>query len=133
MSRHQRNRAQPSTFRCGHCRLDVPTHAWRRALRRHDLADLNTGSLLLPARRGTAVRTLTNVGPAPEYFSVTARGFTSHRVTVRPLAVRLAAGQSARFTVTVTGPTTPGGLDDGELVWLGARGGVLRVPVALTR
>ena len=49
------------------------------------------------------------------------------------LAVRLAPGQSARFTVTVTGPTTPGGLDDGQLVWLGARGGVLRVPVALTR
>ena len=31
------------------------------------------------------------------------------------------------------GPATPGGLDDGELVWLGARGGVTRVPVALTR
>ncbi len=69
----------------------------------------------------------------PEYFSVTARGFTSHRVRVQPLAVRLAPGQSADFTVTVTGPTTPGGLDDGELVWLGARGGTTRVPVALTR
>ena len=36
-------------------------------------------------------------------------------------------------TITVTGPTTPGMLDDGVLVWLGARGGVTRVPVALTR
>ena len=52
---------------------------------------------------------------------------------VQPLAVRLAPGQSADFTVTVTGPTTPGMLDDGVLVWLGARGGVTRVPVALTR
>ena len=50
-----------------------------------------------------------------------------------PLAVRLAPGQSARFTITVTGPSTPGALDDGELVWLGARGGITRVPVALTR
>jgi hypothetical protein len=79
------------------------------------------------------VRTVTNVGGRAEYFSVTARGFTSHRVAVRPLAVRLAPGQSARFTITVTGPATPGRLDDGALVWLGARGGVTRVPVALTR
>ncbi len=125
--------ALPGRAPTAHLALDVPARAWRRALRQHDLAGLNTGSLLLPARRGTAVRTLTNVGPRPEYFSVTARGFTSHRVTVQPLAVRLAPGQSARFTITVTGPTTPGGLDDGELVWLGARGGTTRVPVALTR
>jgi hypothetical protein len=52
---------------------------------------------------------------------------------VRPLAVRLAPGQSADFTVTVSGPRTPGRLDDGMIVWLGARGGVTRVPVALTR
>lgn len=116
-----------------HLALDVPAGAWRRALRTQGLADLNTSSLLLSTRRTTAVRTLTNIGPRPEYFSVTARGFTSHRVTVQPLAVRLAPGQSARFTITVVGPTTPGRLDDGELVWLGARGGVTRVPVALTR
>jgi hypothetical protein len=54
-------------------------------------------------------------------------------VRVQPLAVRLAPGQSATFTISVSGPTTPGPLDDGELVWLGARGGVTRVPVALTR
>ena len=116
-----------------HLALDVPARAWRRALRGHTLGELNTGSLMLPARRGTAVRTVTNVGTRPEYFSVTARGFTAHRVRVQPLAVRLAPGESARFTVTVTGPTTPSGLDDGRLVWLGARGGVLRVPVAITR
>ena len=124
--------ALPGRAPTAHLALDVPTRAWRRALRQHTLAELNTGSLLVTARRGSAVRTLTNVGARPEYFSVTARGFTSHRVSVRPLAVRLAPGQSARFTITVTGPPTPG-LDDGVLVWLGARGGVTRLPVALTR
>ena len=97
--------ALPSRAPTAHLALDVPARAWRHALRRHTLADLNTGSLLLSARRGTAVRTLTNVGTRPEYFSVTARGFTSHRVSIQPLAVRLAPGQSARFTITVTGPT----------------------------
>ena len=125
--------ALPGRAPTAHLALDVPTRAWRRALRTQGLSDLNTSSLLLSTRRTTAVRTLTNIGTRPEYFSVTARGFTSHRVSVQPLAVRLAPGQSARFTVTVSGPTTPGRLDDGELVWLGARGGVTRVPVALTR
>jgi minor extracellular serine protease Vpr len=125
--------ALPGQAPTAHLALDVPTHAWRRALRRHTLADLNTGSLLLTARRTTAARTLTNLGTRPEYFSVTARGFTSHLVSVRPLAVRLAPGQSARFTITVTGPTAARSLDDGELVWLGARGGITRIPVALTR
>jgi hypothetical protein len=97
------------------------------------MAELNTSSLLLSARHQRAVRTVTNVGTRAEYFSVTANGFTTHRVAIRPLAVRLAPGESARFTITVSGPTTPGRLDDGELVWLGARGGVTRVPVALTR
>jgi hypothetical protein len=125
--------ALPNRASTAHLALDVPTTAWRRALRAHSLADLNSSSLLLPARQTSAVRTVTNVGTRPEYFSVTARGFTSHRVSVQPLAVRLAPGQSATFTITVAGPSTPGRLDDGELVWLGARGGVTRVPVALTR
>ena len=125
--------ALPDRAPTAHLALDVPVTAWRRALRSQDLARLNTSSLLLSTRRTTAVRTLTNVGDRAEYFSVTARGFTAHRVSVRPLAVRLAPGQSARFTVTVSGPTTPGRLDDGELVWLGALGGVTRIPVALTR
>jgi minor extracellular serine protease Vpr len=125
--------ALPGRMPTAHLALDVPASAWRRALRRHDLAALNTSSLLLASRQRTAVRTLTNIGTRPEYFSVTARGFTTHEVRVQPLAVRLAPGESARFTITVTGPEAPGRLDDGELVWLGARGGVTRLPVALTR
>ena len=116
-----------------HLALDVRTRAWRRALRSGRTPWLNTSSLLLPSTQQRAVRTVTNVGGRPEYFSVTTRGFTAHRVSVRPLAVRLAPGQSARFTITVSGPTSPGRLDDGAIVWLGARGGVTRIPVALTR
>jgi hypothetical protein len=125
--------ALPNRASTAHLALDVPTTAWRRALRSLTLAELNSSSLLLSARQTSAVRRVTNVGTRAEYFSVTARGFASHRVTVQPLAVRLAPGQSATFTITVTGPTTPSRLDDGQLVWLGARGGVTRVPVALTR
>ena len=125
--------ALPGQAPTAHLALDVGPDEWRRALRRHRLARLNTTSLLLPARQRRAVRTVTNIGTRAEYFSVTARGFTSHRVRVQPLAVRLAPGESADFTVTVSGPTAPGRLDDGMLVWLGARGGVTRLPVALTR
>ena len=125
--------ALPGQAPTAHLALDVAPDEWRRALRRHRLARLNTTSLLLPARQRRAVRTVTNIGTRAEYFSVTARGFTSHRVRVQPLAVRLAPGESADFTVTVSGPTAPGRLDDGMLVWLGARGGVTRLPVALTR
>lgn len=125
--------ALPGRAPRAHLVLDVAPRAWRRALRDHTLADLNTSSLLLSSGRSSAVRTVTNVGARAEYFSLTARGFTSHRVRVQPLAVRLAPGQSADFRITVTGPSTPAGLDDGFLVWLGARGGVTRVPVALTR
>ncbi|MBD3913961.1 S8 family serine peptidase [Nocardioides hwasunensis] len=125
--------ALPGQAPTAHLALDVAPGAWRRALRTHRLADLNTSSLLLSSRQRTAVRTLTNIGSRAEYFSVTARGFADHRVRVQPLAVRLAPGQSARFTITFTGPGTPGRLDDGELVWLGARGGLTRLPVALTR
>ena len=42
-------------------------------------------------------------------------------------------GESARFRVVVTGPARPGALDDGWIVWRGARGGETRIPVALTR
>ena len=84
-----------------------------------------------PARPPSAP--LTNVGTRAGVLLGDRPRLHHPPVRVQPLAVRLAPGESARFTITVTGPTTPGRLDDGELVWLGARGGVTRVPVALTR
>lgn len=122
--------AEPDTSHLG---LEVSRRAWRRALESGHWERLNVPSLLLPDVRVTATRTVTNVGSRAEYFSVTARGFTSHRVVVRPLALRLAPGESATFRVTVS-RTRPGvGPDDGEITWLGARGGTTRIPVAVTR
>lgn len=116
-----------------HLALEVLPGAWRRALESGRWDRLNVPSLLMPETRAAATRTVTNVGTRAEYFSVTTRGFTSHRVAVRPLALRLAPGESATFRVSVT-RTRPGvGLDDGEITWLGARGGTTRIPVALTR
>jgi hypothetical protein len=116
-----------------HLALTQGPRQWRRALETGRFGDLNTPSLLLAARSPAVTRRVTNVGERAEYFSVTATGFGPHRVTVRPLAVRLAPGESRRFTVTVSGPTGPGLLDDGYVVWRGARGGVTRIPVAITR
>ena len=60
-------------------------------------------------------------------------GFTRHRVRVSPLATRLDPGESATFRISVSGPSTPGSVDDGWIRWRGARGSVTRIPVAITR
>ena len=82
---------------------------------------------------GTVTRRVTNLGTRAEYFSAEALGFTRHRVRVAPLAARLAPGESATFRITVSGPATPGSVDDGWVRWRGARGSVTRIPVAITR
>lgn len=119
----------PST----HLSLDIDPRRWRTALRKRSVDDLNLTSLMLTPQQRSAVRHVTNIGPRAEYFSVQANGFEDHDVQVRPLAVRLAPGESASFTISVTGPETPGRLDDGFVVWRGARGGHTRIPVAITR
>lgn len=113
--------------------LDVDARAYRRALESGRSHELNTPSLLLPAGRTSSTRRITNVGQRAEYFSVRVSGFTSHRVQVTPLAVRLSPGESAEFHVEVSGPGTPTRLDDGAITWRGARGSVTRIPVALVR
>ena len=111
--------------------LDVPGDDYRRwldgDLRR---VDLNTPSILLD-RDGTVTRTVTNLGPRPMYYSSAARGFTRRSVTVTPAALQVPAGGSATFTVRVRGGLTP--LDDGFVVWRGADGTRLRMPVVLSR
>ncbi|WP_203338534.1 S8 family serine peptidase [Nocardioides limicola] len=95
--------------------------------------ELNTGSLLLDARRGTATRSVTNLGSTPMYYSVTVEGLRSHEAQVRPLAVHLQPGETHHFEITVT--RTSGGLalDHGAVVWRGANGDRLRLPLAITR
>ena len=56
-----------------------------------------------------------------------------HDVRVGPAALRIPAGGSATFTVSVTGPGSVTPLDDGYVVWRGADGTRLRIPVVLSR
>ncbi len=51
-------------------------------------------------------------------------------MTVQPAALRLSPGESADFTVTVRGDA---GGDSGYVVWRGADGTRVRIPVAVGR
>lgn len=95
-----------------------------------DLRVLNTPSVGLGPGAAVATRTLTNTTGRRLYFSSRARGF-EHRVRVTPAALRLGPGESATWTMTVTGRGPR--LDDGWVVWRGATGTVTRVPVAISR
>ena len=97
-----------------------------------DASALNTPSVLLHGT-GTVTRTVTNVGTRPMYYSSTATGFARHQVAVTPAAIYLAPGESATFTVTVSGTAGPQPLDDGWVTWLGANGNRVRIPVVLAR
>ena len=67
------------------------------------------------------------------YFSSAATGFSRHAVTVRPAAVRLAPGESARFVVRVVHRAGVEPADDGWVTWRGGNGTVARIPVLLSR
>jgi hypothetical protein len=97
-----------------------------------DATALNTPSALLHGN-GTVTRTVTNVGTRPMYYSSSATGFQNHHVSVTPAAIALAPGDSATFTVTVSGPASPQPLDDGWVTWLGANGHRVRIPVVIAR
>jgi minor extracellular serine protease Vpr len=112
--------------------LVVDAHRYREALETGSWADLNLSSVLVRGN-ATVTRRVTNLGARSEYFSAQALGFGRHRVRVTPLAARLDPGESATFRITISGPTTPGEVDDGWVRWRGARGSVTRIPVAITR
>lgn len=98
-----------------------------------DLRELNTPSILMAGDRSKATRTITNVGRRAMYFSSSVAGFTRHRVTLTPAAVRLAPGESATYTVTVERGAGVLPLDDGFVTWRGANGATTRIPVVITR
>ncbi len=103
-----------------------------RAWLRGDDADVNTPSLLVREGRTTATRTLTNLGSRARYWSARVTGFQRHDVRVSPLAVRLDPGESATFTLTISGG--PGvGVDDGAVTWRSSDGVHTRIPVAISR
>ena len=92
--------------------------------------DLNTASAMLTDDTMTFTRTVTNVGKRRLYFSSSARGFRSE-VSVTPAALRLGPGESATYTFTVERRSPE--LDDGYVVWRGARGTKTRLPVVIGR
>ncbi len=112
--------------------LDIPVEAYRRQPEGSSWRGLNASSIITRGV-GTTTRRVTNLGHRAEYFSAQAYGFGDHQVKVTPVALRLGPGQSATVKITVAGPGSPGRLDDGWVLWRGARGSQTRVPVAITR
>lgn len=114
--------------------LEVPPGDYRAWLTGQLPADaLNTPSLLIAGDRSSLTRTVTNVGRRHMYFSSSTRGFSRHPVSVTPAALRLAPGESATFTVSVDRGGRRRPLDDGWILWRGANGSRVRVPVLVTR
>lgn len=93
---------------------------------------LNTPSAVLHQGQDVVRRTITNVGNRTRYYSSAASGFRHHGVVLTPAAVRLDPGESATWTLRVTG-ASPRPFDDGWVTWTGADGTVTRIPVLLTR
>ncbi|WP_280637340.1 S8 family serine peptidase [Nocardioides sp. W7] len=93
---------------------------------------LNTPSAVLHQGQDVVRRTITNVGRRTRYFSSSTSGFRRHGVTLTPAAVRLAPGESATWTLRITGPE-PRPFDDGWVTWTSGDGTVSRIPVLLTR
>jgi len=114
--------------------LEVGQRDYRRYLDgRFDPERLNTASILLDSDRAVVTRRVTNLGRRAMYYSSSARGFGPHRASVTPAALRIPAGGSATFRVTVTGSRAAAPVDDGYVQWRGADGTRLRLPVVLSR
>ncbi|WP_028660591.1 S8 family serine peptidase [Nocardioides insulae] len=92
---------------------------------------LNTPSVQLDTSVDRTARTVTNTTRRARYFSVRVRGIQHHDVRVRPAALRLAPGESGRFTVAVAGESPR--RDDGRIVWRGSTGTVTKIPIVISR
>jgi len=103
-----------------------------RAWLRGDLADVNTPSLLVRGE-GTSRRRLTNLVSTTGTWHVSITGFERHDVRVSPATLTLRPGRAASYRVTVGDGSLVGGLDEGEIVWTGADGVEVRLPVAISR
>ncbi|MEJ7796050.1 MAG: S8 family serine peptidase, partial [Nocardioides sp.] len=103
-----------------------------RSWLRGDLDDVNTPSLLVQGE-STSRRRLTNVGDSTGTWQVSVTGFDSYDVQVSPATLTLRPGRSASYRVTVGGGSLVGGLDQGQVVWTGADGVEVEIPVAISR
>ncbi|WP_343994740.1 S8 family serine peptidase [Nocardioides dubius] len=114
---------------------DVAPGRYRRVLETGS-GEVNQSALIVTGLRGSGSyrRTLTNVRANARYWSVRAHGFTGHRVSVRPVAVKVGAGAHAHYTITVSRlPGRAPATDDGWIVWRDARDNRVRVPVVIAR
>ncbi|MGD9959148.1 S8 family serine peptidase [Nocardioides sp.] len=110
---------------------DLRPSAYRRYLSGEiEGRDLNLPSIMV-AGAVVVRRTVTNVGPRAMYYSVRARGLRTHRVSITPVAVRLAPGASRTFTVRITG-TDQRRVDSGWITWRGANGISVRIPLVIS-
>ncbi|MGZ5398580.1 MAG: S8 family serine peptidase [Nocardioides sp.] len=99
---------------------------------RGDRDDVNTPSLLVRGE-STSRRRLTNVGDSTGTWQVSVTGFESYDVEVSPATLTLRPGRAASYRVTVSGGSLVGGLDQGRVVWTGADGVEVQIPVAVSR
>ena len=127
-------RVRPARAESPGLAFEIPAGGYRAWLvGRMATGTLNTPSLLIAGDRSSVTRTVTNVGKRRMYFSSSTRGFRRHPVSVTPAALRLGPGESATFTVTVDRGGRLQPLDDGWVLWRGANGSRVRVPVLVTR
>jgi len=124
-------RARPEVALRPGLAYDVDPADYRRWLNGRQLR-LNTPSAVLHEGQDVVRRTITNVGRKTRYFSSSTSGFRKHGVTLTPAAVRLKPGESATWTLRITGPD-PRPFDDGWVTWTSGDGTVTRIPVLLTR
>jgi hypothetical protein len=113
---------------------DVPGTAWRSALDRDRVDRLNLPSVLVPGTARVVTRRVTNVTGRAAYFSSRAWGFTRHRVSVSPAALRIPPGatRTVRIRVTPLGrPAGRPGVDSGWVAWTRSDGTRSRIPVVL--
>ncbi len=103
-----------------------------RAWLRGDLADVNSPSLLVRGE-ATSRRRLTNLGSTTGTWHVSVTGFERHDVQVSPATLTLRPGRAASYRINVGDGSLVGGLDEGEIVWTGADGVEVRIPVAISR
>lgn len=111
---------------------DVPAGRYRQVLvGRGDSVSLNLPSILAGAE-AVVHRSVTNLGHRAMYWSSRARGFSRHRVIVTPAAIRVAPGETVRYTVRIARlPGVRPSRESGWVTWLAADGTRARIPVVV--
>ena len=81
----------------------------------------------------TVTRTATNSGTTTRKWSVHLTQPASGTISVSPRSFRLAPGESAELTITISAPTGPSGQYFGQVTLVPTSGNALHLPVAFNR